>query len=93
MDSQYDDVKHKCGISVKVVENSEEAENNKFWRKLHPECKVELSDGINAQANVEEFRRVYLGERKKRRALASEFKSNMVAIIHHLVPHRGKSRN
>lgn len=36
MDGHYEGLKRYYGLSLKVAENTEEEENNKFFRMMHP---------------------------------------------------------
>lgn len=38
MDGHYEGLKTYYGLSLKIPENTQETENNLFFRKLHPEC-------------------------------------------------------
>lgn len=91
MDDHYEASKQHYGLSLKLPENTEEAENNLFFHKLHPECKVDLSVGLSTTNTVDEFRRVHLGYVPKKKPLVSDFKAGMLQTLHHLTSRRRSS--
>lgn len=87
MVNDYEEMKDHYGLTAEDEDDHEEVANNNFFRKMHPNFTLNISDVLKDPAlSLEKFKANYLGIKKKRNPIIKNFNSSMIKTIHELSP-------
>lgn len=83
MQSAYEKMRDRFGLTVEDKDDQEEVANNSFFKTLHPEFKYNISDVLkNPHLTLADFKKDYMGFKQQKKPIIKEFTSNMIKTLH-----------